>query len=141
MHPFNNAKNEIAAEYGFVIQERAMTLYGVCHDCQSQTKIIQTNNTVARRHMSLPTTLETARRLSVAPMLDWTDRHCRYFHRLLSKNVLLYTEMVNVNAILHGDAHRHLDFNAAEHPIVLQLGGSEPDLLARLRQNRPRLGL
>lgn len=81
--------------------------------------------------MSLPTTLETARRLSIAPMLDWTDRHCRYFHRLLSKNVLLYTEMVNVNAILHGDAHRHLDFNAAEHPIVLQLGGSEPDLLAR----------
>lgn len=81
--------------------------------------------------MFLPTDLETARRLSVAPMLDWTDRHCRYFHRLLSKNVLLYTEMVNVNAILHGDAHRHLDFNAAEHPIVLQLGGSEPDLLAR----------
>ena len=81
--------------------------------------------------MLLPTDLETARRLSVAPMLDWTDRHCRYFHRLLSKNVLLYTEMVNVNAILHGDAHRHLDFNAAEHPIVLQLGGSEPDLLAR----------
>lgn len=81
--------------------------------------------------MPLSTDLETARRLSVAPMLDWTDRHCRYFHRLLSKNVLLYTEMVNVNAILHGDAHRHLDFNAAEHPIVLQLGGSEPDLLAR----------
>ena len=82
-------------------------------------------------HMLQPTDVETARRLSVAPMLDWTDRHCRYFHRLLSKNVLLYTEMVNVNAILHGDAHRHLDFNTEEHPLVLQLGGSEPDLLAR----------
>ena len=79
----------------------------------------------------LNTRLESARRLSIAPMLDWTDRHCRYFHRLLSKNVLLYTEMVNVNAIIHGDAHRHLDFDASEHPLVLQLGGSEPDLLAR----------
>ena len=77
------------------------------------------------------TPLAIARRLSIAPMLDWTDRHCRYFHRLLSKNVLLYTEMVNVNAIIHGDAHRHLDFDASEHPLVLQLGGSEPDLLAR----------
>ena len=75
--------------------------------------------------------LAIARRLSIAPMLDWTDRHCRYFHRLLSKNVLLYTEMVNVNAIIRGDAHRHLDFDASEHPLVLQLGGSEPDLLAR----------
>ncbi len=79
----------------------------------------------------MTTPLETARRLSVAPMLDWTDRHCRYFHRLLSKNVLLYTEMVNVNAIIHGDRARHLDFNPNEHPIVLQLGGSDPVLLAR----------
>lgn len=78
-----------------------------------------------------PPSLEQARRLSIAPMLDWTDRHCRYFHRLLSKNVLLYTEMVNANAIIHGDARRHLDFDASEHPLVLQLGGSEPALLAQ----------
>lgn len=77
------------------------------------------------------TRLEQARRLSVAPMLDWTDRHCRYFHRLLCKHALLYTEMVNVNAILYGDAHRHLDFDPAEHPVALQLGGSEPAALAR----------
>ena len=68
--------------------------------------------------------------LSVAPMMDWTDRHCRYFHRLLSKNALLYTEMVTTGALLYGDQPRHLDFNAEEHPVALQLGGSEPSELA-----------
>jgi len=63
-------------------------------------------------------------------MLDWTDRHCRYFHRLLSKNALLYTEMVTTGALLHGDVARHLRFNAEEHPLALQLGGSEPAELA-----------
>ncbi len=70
-------------------------------------------------------------RLSVAPMMDWTDRHCRYLHRLLTRHTLLYTEMVNTGAILHGDVSRHLRFNAEEHPLALQLGGSEPDALAR----------
>jgi tRNA-dihydrouridine synthase A len=65
-------------------------------------------------------------RLSVAPMLDWTDRHCRFFHRLLSKKALLYSEMVTTGALLHGDVARHLNFNAEEHPVALQLGGSEP---------------
>ncbi len=64
-------------------------------------------------------------------MMDWTDRHCRYFHRLLSKNALLYTEMVTTGALLHGDQPRHLDFNAEEHPLALQLGGSEPAELAQ----------
>jgi tRNA-dihydrouridine synthase A len=70
-------------------------------------------------------------KLSVAPMMDWTDRHCRYFHRLLSKNTLLYTEMVTTGALLHGDVPRHLDFNFEEHPVALQLGGSEPADLAQ----------
>ncbi|AEG92903.1 tRNA dihydrouridine(20/20a) synthase DusA [Ramlibacter tataouinensis] len=70
-------------------------------------------------------------RLSVAPMMDWTDRHCRYFHRLLSRRALLYTEMVTTGALLHGDVPRHLDFDAAEHPVALQLGGSEPADLAQ----------
>ena len=70
-------------------------------------------------------------RLSVAPMMDWTDRHCRFFHRLLSQRTMLYTEMVNTGAVIHGDAHRHLRFNEEEHPVALQLGGSEPDDLAR----------
>lgn len=69
-------------------------------------------------------------RLSVAPMMDWTDRHCRYFHRLLSRHALLYTEMVTSGALLHGDVPRHLRFNAEEHPVALQLGGSEPADLA-----------
>jgi tRNA-dihydrouridine synthase A len=64
-------------------------------------------------------------------MMDWTDRHCRYFHRLLTKNTLLYTEMINAGAIVHGDVPRHLRFNAEEHPVALQLGGSEPDKLAQ----------
>ncbi len=64
-------------------------------------------------------------------MMDWTDRHCRYFHRLLTKNTLLYTEMVTTGALLHGDVPRHLDFNEQEHPVALQLGGSEPADLAK----------
>ena len=70
-------------------------------------------------------------RLSVAPMMDWTDRHCRYLHRLLSRHALLYTEMVTTGALLHGDVARHLRFNAEEHPLALQLGGSEPADLVR----------
>lgn len=64
-------------------------------------------------------------------MMDWTDRHCRYFHRLLSRHTWLYTEMVTTGALLHGDVPRHLDFDAAEHPVALQLGGSEPADLAQ----------
>ena len=70
-------------------------------------------------------------RISVAPMMDWTDRHCRYFHRLLTKNTLLYTEMVTTGALLYGDVPRHLNFNQEEHPVALQLGGSEPADLAK----------
>lgn len=62
--------------------------------------------------------------------MDWTDHHCRFFHRLLSKNALLYSEMVTTGALVHGDVGRHLDFNAEEHPLALQLGGSEPHDLA-----------
>jgi tRNA-dihydrouridine synthase A len=70
-------------------------------------------------------------RMSVAPMMDWTDRHCRYFHRLLTRRTRLYTEMVTTGALLHGDVPRHLDFDASEHPVALQLGGSEPADLAQ----------
>lgn len=63
-------------------------------------------------------------------MLDWTDRHCRYFHRLLTRRALLYTEMVTTGALLHGDVARHLDFDPGEQPVALQLGGSEPSELA-----------
>jgi tRNA-dihydrouridine synthase A len=63
-------------------------------------------------------------------MMDWTDRHCRYFHRLLTRHTRLYTEMVSTGALLHGDVPRHLDFDAQEHPVALQLGGSEPADLA-----------
>ncbi|MDY0330388.1 MAG: tRNA dihydrouridine(20/20a) synthase DusA [Thiomonas sp.] len=69
--------------------------------------------------------------ISVAPMLDWTDRHCRFFHRLITRKTLLYTEMVTTGALLFGDVARHLDFSMQEHPIALQLGGSEPADLAR----------
>jgi tRNA-dihydrouridine synthase A len=70
------------------------------------------------------------RRLCVAPMLDWTDRHCRYFHRLLAPGALLYTEMVTTGALIHGDRERHLIYNEEEHPLALQLGGSDPGDLA-----------
>src|SRR5208282_5887817 len=70
------------------------------------------------------------RRFSVAPMMEWTDRHCRFFHRLLTRRALLYTEMLTTGAVLHGDRARLLRFDAAEHPLALQLGGSEPRALA-----------
>ncbi|MGK3272430.1 tRNA dihydrouridine(20/20a) synthase DusA [uncultured Comamonas sp.] len=75
--------------------------------------------------------VKTYPRMSVAPMLDWTDRHCRYLHRLLSKHTLLYTEMITTGALIHGDVARHLRFNEEEHPVALQLGGSEPADLAK----------
>ena len=67
---------------------------------------------------------------SVAPMMDWTDRHCRVFHRLMTRRALLYTEMLTTGAILHGDRARLLGFDSSEHPVALQLGGSEPSDLA-----------
>jgi tRNA-dihydrouridine synthase A len=69
-------------------------------------------------------------RFSVAPMMDWTDRHCRVFHRLMSRRARLYTEMLTTGAILHGDRNRLLGFDASEHPVALQLGGSAPSDLA-----------
>jgi tRNA-dihydrouridine synthase A len=68
--------------------------------------------------------------LCVAPMMDWTDRHCRFFHRQLSQRALLYTEMLTTGAVIHGDRDRLLGFSPAEHPVALQLGGSEPAQLA-----------
>ncbi|WP_456784613.1 tRNA dihydrouridine(20/20a) synthase DusA [Bradyrhizobium sp. USDA 4516] len=69
-------------------------------------------------------------RFSVAPMMDWTDRHCRVFHRLMSRRARLYTEMLTTGAIIHGDRARLLGFDASEHPVALQLGGSDPRDLA-----------
>ena len=71
------------------------------------------------------------RRFSVAPMMDWTDRHCRVFHRLMTRRAWLYTEMLTTGAILHGDRERLLGFDASEHPVALQLGGSDPRDLAQ----------
>jgi tRNA-dihydrouridine synthase A len=73
----------------------------------------------------------SSRRLSIAPMMDWTDRHCRMFHRQISRHTWLYTEMVTTGALLFGDVRRHLDFSEQEHPLALQLGGSNPADLAR----------
>jgi len=80
------------------------------------------------------------RRFCVAPMMDWTDRHCRYFHRLLAPHALLYTEMVTAPAVIHGDRARLLGFDASEHPLALQLGGSEPDALAEAARIGAELG-
>jgi tRNA-dihydrouridine synthase A len=76
------------------------------------------------------TSLAEARRFSVAPMMDWTDRHCRFLHRLLTRRALLFTEMVTSAAIVHGPRDRLLGFDAVEHPVAVQLGGSDPKELA-----------
>jgi tRNA-dihydrouridine synthase A len=79
-------------------------------------------------------------RLCVAPMMDWTDRHCRYFLRLISKRARPYTEMITAPALAHGDVPRHLDFDPAEHPVALQLGGSDPAQLAHAARLGERWG-
>lgn len=75
-----------------------------------------------------------SRRFCTAPMLDWSDRHCRFFWRQISRQALLYTEMVTCGALIHGDRERFLNFNAEEHPVALQLGGSNPTELAQCAQ-------
>src|SRR5262249_61531921 len=69
---------------------------------------------------------QASHRLCVAPMMDWTDRHCRYFLRQVSSRARLYTEMITTGALIHGDVERHLAFSEAEHPLAVKLGGSEP---------------
>jgi tRNA-dihydrouridine synthase A len=81
-----------------------------------------------------------ARRFSVAPMMEWTDRHCRFFHRLLTRRALLYTEMLTTGAIIHGDRDRLLTFNVAEHPVAIQLGGSDPRALAECAKIAEQFG-
>ena len=81
-----------------------------------------------------------AHRFSVAPMMEWTDRHCRYFHRLLTRRALIYTEMITTGAVLHGDRARLLAYNLAEHPVALQLGGSDPRALAECARIAEDLG-
>jgi tRNA-dihydrouridine synthase A len=86
------------------------------------------------RHVRAVTTLKDdirlSRRFSVAPMMEWTDRHCRFFHRLFTRRALLYTEMLTTAAIIRGDRDRLLKFDRAEHPVAIQLGGSDPRALA-----------
>jgi tRNA-dihydrouridine synthase A len=74
---------------------------------------------------------EPPHRFCIAPMMDWTDRHCRFLHRLLTRRALIYTEMITTGAVLHGDGARLLAFDPAEHPIAVQLGGSDPAALAQ----------
>jgi tRNA-dihydrouridine synthase A len=81
-----------------------------------------------------------SRKFSIAPMMDWTDRHCRVLHRLLSAHALLYTEMVTAEAILHGDKVRLLGFDTSEHPVALQLGGSDPAKLAEVAKVAQEFG-
>jgi tRNA-dihydrouridine synthase A len=92
----------------------------------SPSKIRQTS-----ANMPNPAKQQLDRRFSVAPMMDWTTRHCRAFHRCLSKGALLYTEMVTAEALIHGDPQRLIGFDAVEHPVALQIGGSDPEKLAR----------
>lgn len=95
----------------------------------------QQNQSAAR-----PDAASSPWRFCVAPMMDWTDRHCRYFHRLLSPHARLYTEMVTAPAVIHGDRARLLGFDPAEQPVALQLGGSEPDELAQAARIGAELG-
>src|ERR1700761_7368875 len=82
----------------------------------------------------------SSHRFSVAPMMDWTDRHCRVFHRLTTRRALLYTEMLTTGAVIHGDRERLMGFDPAEHPVALQLGGSDPGDLAEAARIGEDLG-
>jgi tRNA-dihydrouridine synthase A len=85
-------------------------------------------------------TLPMDRRFSVAPMMEWTDRHCRFFHRLLTRRALLYTEMLTTGAVVHGDRARLLRYDPTEHPLALQLGGADPPALASCARIAADLG-
>src|SRR5205807_8115437 len=80
------------------------------------------------------------RKFCIAPMMEWTDRHCRFFHRLLTRRARIYTEMITTAAVLHGDRARLLAYDPAEHPLALQLGGSHPHELARCAEIAADLG-
>jgi tRNA-dihydrouridine synthase A len=84
--------------------------------------------------------MQLAHRLCTAPMMDWSDRHCRFFFRSLAPHAVVYSEMITTGALLHGDVPRHLDFDPAEHPVGLQLGGSEPESLAHCARLGERWG-
>src|SRR5512133_384549 len=89
------------------------------------------SNTVALENASM--VKELSHRLCIAPMMDWTDRHCRFFLRLITRRTLLYTEMITTGPLVYGNAHtlsHHLDFDPAEHPLALQIGGSDLHALA-----------
>jgi tRNA-dihydrouridine synthase A len=110
----------------------------LAYDGAFSTVFIACSQATTPSSMSTPLTIPAAtaivppsRRLSVAPMMDWTDRHCRVFHRQITRHTWLYTEMVNTGALVYGDAERHLRFDDIEHPIALQLGGSDPGDLAK----------
>jgi len=98
--------------------------------------ITETNRQTNDRRSGTP----LDRRFCVAPMMDWTDRHCRFFHRLLTKNTLLYTEMVTALALIHGPRDRLLAFDPAEQPVALQIGGSDPKDLAHATEFGHRAG-
>ena len=83
---------------------------------------------------------DATHRFCVAPMMEWTDRHCRFFHRQLTTRARLYTEMITAPALEHGDVPRHLDFDPVEHPVALQLGGSDPGALAHAAKLGERWG-
>lgn len=114
-----------------------LTWYYVRSHIGNDTLLRFPNKSLCRYNIGFPygpcplnSTKLPARRVSVAPMMDWTDRHCRVFHRHITRHTWLYTEMVTTGALLHGDVARHLDFSDEEHPVALQLGGSEPGDLA-----------
>ncbi|WP_416240435.1 tRNA dihydrouridine(20/20a) synthase DusA [Oceanimonas baumannii] len=94
------------------------------------TEIVRDSNTRKNQSEAARAGGFSSGRFSVAPMLDWTDRHCRYFHRLMSRHAQLYTEMVTTGAIIHGKGD-YLAYNEEEHPLVLQLGGNDPQALAQ----------
>ena len=90
-----------------------------------------TKNTSKTSHQNKNRQVKSQKTFAVAPMMAWTTRHCRYFHRQITRHTLLYTEMVTTGAILHGDHSRFLAFSEAEHPIALQIGGSDPEKIAK----------
>jgi tRNA-dihydrouridine synthase A len=96
---------------------------------QNEPEIVDKSDQVINKPNIAPQSL--SRRFCVAPMMEWTDRHCRFFHRLLSLRALIYTEMLTTGAILHGDRARLLAFDPFEHPVALQLGGCDPQALAQ----------
>ena len=129
--PNTTAEPEDCPLHGGAMDQHGCRVLTDVSECRTERISRRAKDAIRDPVSARDTVTYQAHRFAIAPMMDWTDRHCRFLHRQLSRNALLYTEMVVADAVIHGDRARLLGFDASEHPVALQLGGSDPVKLAQ----------